>query len=98
MIAELRARQGSLKSLFYTLSKEFLEAGKTHLTGEYDDSAHFRIPSGATQKHLALRELLSTRFSIIRSTIEVPHIHLVQTNSVKEAFHFFLKFVLFGIN
>ena len=46
-IAELCRREGIAESLYYSWSKEFLEAGKRRLAGRYGASRHQRRGQGS---------------------------------------------------
>jgi transposase len=59
-IAELCRKEGIAQSLYYTWSKEFMEAGKRRLAGDTARAASTDDVKGLRQEAAALKEVLPT--------------------------------------
>ena len=58
-IAELCRKEGNAQSLYYTWSKEFMEAGKRRLAGDTDRAASTDDVKGLRQEAAALKEVVA---------------------------------------
>ena len=58
-IAELCRKEGIAQSLYYTWSKEFMEAGKRRLAGDTARAAHTGDVKGLRQEAAALKEAVA---------------------------------------
>jgi transposase len=65
-IAELCRREGIAQSLYYTWSKEFLEAGKRRLAGDTARAATTDEVKGLRQETTALKEVVAEQALEIR--------------------------------
>ena len=65
-IAELCRREGMVESLYYSLSKEFLEAGKKRLAGDTSRAATTDEVKGLRREARALKEVVAEQLLEIR--------------------------------
>jgi len=65
-IAELCRREGIVESLYYSWSKEFLEAGKKRLAGDTSRAATTNEVKGLRREARALKEVVAEQLLEIR--------------------------------
>ena len=65
-IAELCRREGMVESLYYSLSKEFLEAGKKRFAGDTSRAATTDEVKGLRREARALKEVVAEQLLEIR--------------------------------